>query len=148
MELLPNPTFVVAGGGLRHGCNSAPVMAYGTVVTALLSQPSSTQILECGWEIRKHGKCGSFVRTCSFADITRTTMLVQYRACVQYSVSCARVLFTYITKLVVKVPCGAFCINKLGKPSTCDDVIKRAHVSRSSRLPHREGTDGLRRPPF
>ena len=30
----------------------------------------------------------------------------------------------------------------------CDDVIRRAPVSRSSRLPHREGTDGLRRPPF
>ena len=32
-------------------------------------------------------------------------------------------------------------------PSQCDDVIRRAHVSRSRGLPHREGTDGLRRPP-
>ena len=31
-------------------------------------------------------------------------------------------------------------------PSECDDVIRRAHVSRSRGLPHREGTDGLRRP--
>ena len=34
------------------------------------------------------------------------------------------------------------------RPSECDDVIKRAHVSRSRGLPHREVTDGLRRPPF
>ena len=32
-------------------------------------------------------------------------------------------------------------------PSECDDVIRRAHVSRSRGLPHREVTDGLRRPP-
>ena len=31
-------------------------------------------------------------------------------------------------------------------PSECDDVIRRAHVSRSRGLPHREVTDGLRRP--
>ena len=29
-----------------------------------------------------------------------------------------------------------------------EHVIRRAHVSRSRGLPHREGTDGLRRPPF
>ena len=34
------------------------------------------------------------------------------------------------------------------QPSECDDVIKRAHVSRSRGLPHREVTDGLRRPPL
>ena len=28
------------------------------------------------------------------------------------------------------------------RPSECDDVIRRAHVSRSRGLPHREGTDG------
>ena len=37
---------------------------------------------------------------------------------------------------------------KVTRPSECDDVIRRAHVSRSRGLPHREGTDGLRRPPF
>ena len=30
----------------------------------------------------------------------------------------------------------------------CDDVIKRAHISKSRGLPHREVTGGLRRPPF
>ena len=34
------------------------------------------------------------------------------------------------------------------RPSECDDVIRRAHVSRSKGLPHREVTDGFRRPPF
>ena len=34
------------------------------------------------------------------------------------------------------------------EPSACDDVIRRAHVSRSRGLPHREGTDGLRRRPL
>ena len=33
-------------------------------------------------------------------------------------------------------------------PSECDDVIKRALVSRSRALPHREVTGGLRRPPL
>ena len=32
--------------------------------------------------------------------------------------------------------------------SECDDVIKRARVSRSTGLPHRGVTDGLRRLPF
>ena len=31
-------------------------------------------------------------------------------------------------------------------PSECDDVIRRAHVSRRRGLPHREGTGGLHRP--
>ena len=34
------------------------------------------------------------------------------------------------------------------QPFDCDDVIRRAHVSRSRGLPHREGTDGLRRLPL
>ena len=40
------------------------------------------------------------------------------------------------------------CSGTRSGPSECDDVIRRAHVSRSRGLPHREGTDGLRRPPF
>ena len=42
---------------------------------------------------------------------------------------------------------GCFTV-KSCRPSECDDVIRRAHVSRSRGLPHREGTDGLRRPPL
>ena len=34
------------------------------------------------------------------------------------------------------------------RPSECDDVIKRAHVSRSRGLPHREVSNGLRCPRF
>ena len=40
---------------------------------------------------------------------------------------------------------STLCMNT--RPSACDDVIRGAHVSRSRGLPHREVTDGLRRPP-
>ena len=48
--------------------------------------------------------------------------------------------------------CGA-CGPKYAKkggwsgPSECDDVIRRARISRSRGPPHREVTDGLRQPP-
>ena len=59
------------------------------------------------------------------------------------SAQCA--LFFRSTQLFVVVVVEVVQLNTHPRlrPSECDDVIKRAHVSRSRGLPHREGTDGL-----